>query len=196
MADEEQDYAYWQGKVDTLQRTQLETVNAAAANWRALFGALLGIFTAAAFAGGLTTIDRLASPWDSIMKAATIVGVVAAIGAVYFANMAAGSISVELLTDQDPMALRNRSLTMAAKARTNLKRSKPLGALAVVIIVVGSATVLLLGASKPGPADVLVIVNGQAACGPLVKHAEGGITVGGTPLTGTVGQMTAVSACP
>jgi hypothetical protein len=195
MASDEEDYEYWEDKVTALQRTQLDTVNAAATAWRTLFGALLGIFTAVAFAGGLTTIDNLAQPWDSIMKVATLVALVLAIGATYFANRASGSISVELIHNQDPLYLRNRTANLAAEARTNLGRAKPLGVLAVGIVIAGSAIVLLIGPAKPGAPDVLLVQGGQATCGSLARQS-GRLTVGTTPLSANVSQMTIVSSCP
>ena len=195
MPSDEDDYKYWAGKVAALQRTQLDTVNAAATAWRTLFGALLGIFTAVAFAGGLTTIDKLASPWDTIMKIATLVAVAAAIGATYFANEASGSISVELLHNQDPLNLRNRTAAMASAARSNLDRAKPLGALAVGIVIIGSAVVLIVGPAKAAPPDVLLFQNGHAICGPLAKQS-GQLVVGNTPLSPGASQMTVVSSCP
>lgn len=195
MASDEEDFDYWQGRVNDLQRTQLETVNAVAANWRTLFGALLGIFAAVAFAGGLTTIDKLASPWDTIMKFATLVAVAAAIGATFFANRASGSISVEMMNNQDPLYLQNRSNALAATARRYLAIAKPFGVVAVLIVVVGSAIVLFLGPAKPGPPDVVVIDNGKALCAPLAKQS-GVLTAGGIPLSSGVTQMVVVPSCP
>ena len=195
MASDEEDYAYWETKVTALQRTQLETVNAAATAWRTLFGALLGIFTAVAFAGGVTTIDKLASPWDTIMKVATLAALVLAIAATYYANKASGSWSVELIHNQDPIHLRDRTATMAAEARSYLDRAKPLGALAVGIVIIGSAAVLLVGPAKTGPPDVVLIQGGQAVCGPLAKQSDR-LLVGNTPLTSGAIQMTVVSSCP
>jgi hypothetical protein len=194
LPSKEDDYNYWAGKVTALQRTQLETVNAAATAWRTLFGALLGIFTAVAFAGGLTTIDKLAHPWNVILKIATVVALVMAIGATYLANKASGSMSVGVLTDQDPDFLRQRTRAMAEQAHADLDLAKPLGALAVGIVIVGSVIALFIGPAKAGPQDVLVVINGQATCGPLTAQSDR-LVVGTTPLSTRVSQMTAVSSC-
>jgi hypothetical protein len=56
-ADEE--WAYWDAKATDLRRTQLSTVQGAATKWATLLTAVLGVFGTVAFAGGLTTLDKL-----------------------------------------------------------------------------------------------------------------------------------------
>ena len=58
-----EDDDYWDNQVTEMIRGELAAALSAATAWKNLFAALLGIFTAAAFAGGITTVSKLPDPW-------------------------------------------------------------------------------------------------------------------------------------
>jgi hypothetical protein len=194
----EQEWNYWDGQVTELRHHQLATVQSAATGWKTLFAALLGIFTTVAFAGGLTTVDKLASPWDTLVKGATLVAVVCAAAATYWANKASQGLSPGAAAELDADSIRDRSDQAANASLVDLNKAKVAGVLAVVIVLAGSAAVLLLGpAPTPSVAPTaVVIVNGRAVCGKLTRAADRSLMIDGTGLGTGVSGFTVVSKCP
>ncbi|MCA1702380.1 MAG: hypothetical protein LC808_03575 [Actinobacteria bacterium] len=194
----EQEWEYWDTKGTELRHGQLDTVQKAAANWTALFGASLGIFGTVAFAGGLTTVDALADPWEVIVKVATTVAVLLALVATYFGAKASQALSPKQASSLDATALMQRAEAAAHESLASLKVAKVTGTAAAALVLLGSATVLWLGQDqKPAePPTAVVVVEGKSACGQLTKAVDGSLVVGGLTLNGAVSEFTVVSRCP
>ena len=200
MADEVE---FWKQQVLTRDRDQLTTVSKAATAWSALFAGMLGVFGTVAFAGGLTALDRLADPWAAVVKVTTLVAVVLALAATVFAGLASGA-SVSLTNDSTWDGQRDWVKTRATGALGRLRLAKRLGVAAGAVLLIGSAVVLLAAPAAPAAPRaprtprapmVLVVVDGQAVCGPLALGAGGGLVVGSTRLA-KVTSVNVVDACP
>lgn len=188
---------YWRTKSETLRRTQLETIQKAATGWSALLGALLGIFGAAAFAGGLTTIDKLAEPWATVAKGLTVAAALAGITATYRAAQAAGSLSPGPSNELDSDSIRERSTAAANTAFMRLRSAKFFTVIAAALVFIGSGIVLFAGeaSTTKEPPTVVAVVAGTAACG-AISEEDGVLVVDGTPLAAEVESITVVEACP
>ncbi|HKJ55618.1 MAG TPA: hypothetical protein VJ978_06490 [Nitriliruptoraceae bacterium] len=195
----EAEHDYWLGEVRRLERGQLATVQAAADSWTKLFGAVTGIFGVAAFAGGLTTIDKLASPFNIVAASLTTLAAVCAAFSLYNSATATRSASADTMTGLTPRILRERSSAAAAEGAARLANARSWGLAAAVVIAAGSVVVLwqpLLASSESTPEQVLVVVEGRAVCGPLEGSGED-LEVAGVSLTGIEsGAVTVVSRCP
>ena len=189
-----EEHDYWKDQVIALRRNQLETVTKAATSWSALFSAVLAVFGAVAFAGGLTTLDKLASPWHEIVLGMTLLAAMLALAATVLAGLASGTTASE--TDDSTWdGLRDSTKQRAKEALGRLRLAKKLGAGAMALVVVGSSIVLIVGedTSVSSP-DVIAVVNGAAVCGPLTR-TNARLSVAGTELT-NVASITVVGACP
>jgi hypothetical protein len=192
-----QEWAYWDTKSTDLRHGQLETVQTIAANWEKLFGAVIGIFGTVAFAGGLTTIDKLPSPLDLIIKIATLVAVAFTLCATYFAATAARGLSASEISELDADSLRERNEAAAKSAADALGRAKTTGLIAALIVLLGSAAILLSGeaGTKTDPPNVVAIVAGRAVCGKLAT-SQGQLSVDHVPLARATSSLTVVAKCP
>ena len=184
---------FWKQQVLTRNRDQLTTVSKAATAWSALFTGVLGLFATVSFAGGLASIEQLADPWAGLVKAATLVAVALALVATVFAGLASGA-SVSVTNDSTWDGQRDWVKTQAKDAYGRLRIAKRFGAAAGAVVLLGSAVVLLVGEAAPAVPTVVVVVNGQARCGPLTSTGDG-LSVGGAELR-KVSSLTVVDACP
>ena len=184
---------FWKQQVLTRNRDQLATVSKAATAWSALFTAVLGVFSTAAFAGGLTAVDRLEGPWAGVVKGATLLAVLLALAATVFAGLASGA-SASVTNDSTWDGQRDWVKSQATRAFERLQLAKRFGVAAGSVVLLGSAGVLLAGEADPQAPTVVVVVGGRALCGPLTTTGNG-LAVGGTALT-TVTSLTVVEACP
>jgi hypothetical protein len=196
-ATPDQEWTYWDGQLTSLERTQLATVQQAATGWRTLFGALLGVFTAVAFAGGVTTIDKLSNGWGDLVKGVTLLAVVGAAIATYLSNKASQSTSVSTIRNLTAEGLQQSNAEQARSSLARLRLAKIAGASAVVAVLVGSSLVLVVGPSSPTPTqtDVLLITHGDSVCGP-VASSNGQLSVDGIPITERFDRIIVVSSCP
>jgi hypothetical protein len=194
MSSEQEEVNYWKDQVLKGIRGELETVQKAAAAWAALFTAVLGVFSAVTFAGGLTALDDLPAVWRPWIKGGTILAAVATLIAILYASKAAGT-TPKRTNDTTWDGFRGDSEAAAQRALMDLGYAKKAGLAAAALVLAGSSAVLLVG-----PADapiqvptVVAVVNGQVVCGRL----EGGtpLRVGTTPLT-NVTNLTVVPGCP
>lgn len=193
-----QEWAYWDNKATELRHGQLKTVQDAAAGWSKLFSALLGVFGTVAFAGGLTTLDKLAQPWAAIAKGGTLLAVVAAVLATIWAAQASQDLGPGKGTGLDAATLRNRSIAAATASLEKFGRARQAGFVAVSAVLAGSALILLAPAAKPlaESPSVLVVTNGQAQCGRLTRSDGGVLQVDGVSLDRYVQQISVVERCP
>lgn len=187
---------YWEERLVDLTRQGLDTTRKAAAGWAALLGGVLGVYGTVAFAGGLTSLDRLAAPFDDVTKLATVAAVVALVIATIYAAKASQSTSASAETPLTWIQLRDRSNAAANSSVKNLRISKIAGVIAASIVLLGSTAVLLMGeAQKPSePPTVLAVVGGDAVCGKL-DRAGGALRVDGVELS-DVSDLLVVTTCP
>ena len=90
---------------------------------------------------------------------------------------------------------------MAAAARNSLRRleaAKYSGGLALLIVVAGSATALIVGEAPPAATSpyVTVIVDGKASCGQLMLSPSSTLMAGETSLASGVSALVVVPGCP
>lgn len=140
---------FYEARLDELRRGQLKTVQASAGRWSALMTAVLGVFGTVAFAGGLTTIDDLAEPFDAIAKAVTTLAAAAAVVAVVYLARASGGLRLDDLAFPNGRTLMNREAELTAAARTWLRTGRWFAAAT-------GALVLWCPTATPGPSNVLV----------------------------------------
>src|SRR5262245_39293504 len=105
----EEEWDYWDAKATELRRTQLKNVQSSATKWSALLAALLGVFGTVAFAGGLTTLDKLHDPWSTIVKVLTTAAAATAIAGIVLLAKAAGGLSTTHQPALDAAAVRELS---------------------------------------------------------------------------------------
>lgn len=196
-ATEEEEWGYWDAQATRLVRTEVETVNASATRLAALTASLLGLFGAVAFAGGLTTLDKLTSPLDDVVRVMTTAAVLAAAVGTVLLAAAAGSLGVKNVSSLNGPKLKELSQEQARKQRRLLSKGRLAAALAAALVISGSLLVLWAGTSPPSAASrYLVVHDDGAACGELATTAEGEVVVAGIPLTGDVHTVLSVASCP
>jgi hypothetical protein len=192
LADE---FDFYEQKLDELRRGRLATVRATAARWAALMTATLGVFGTVAFAGGLRTVDKLAAPFDSIVKALTTLAAATALAAVVYLARAAGGLRLEDLSFPNGRTLMNRETQLANASRRHLRVGRRFASATGAIVLTGSAFVLWCPTAKPTPSKVLVRFPDGAACGAPTWTSGGQLTVGGRPLRDAV-ETIPVAVCP
>lgn len=192
-----EEWEYWDKKATELRRDQLGSVQASATKWSALMTAVLGVFGTVAFAGGLTTIDKLPDPWPVIAKLLTTAAAIAAVVAIVLLTLAAGGLSILKTSGFTPTVVRNKYTTNAREVLRWLRRGQLAAVIAGAFVLLGSAIVLWAGQSPPAkdPPTVVAVVDGTGICGQLSRSSDGALIVGTTPLKG-VTNLTVVSACP
>jgi hypothetical protein len=195
-ATPEEEWAYWDAKATELRRGQLATIQATATKWSALVTALLGVFSTVAFAGGLTTVDKLADPWDTVVRAATSVAAAAAVAGIFCLARAAGGLTLTELPGVSATAVRDRNTTNVSRALTWLRAGQAAALTAAVLVLAGSGAVLWKSKAATGPPAVLAVVGNDAVCGPLSVRDDGSLLIGDTPLTGKVKTLVVVPTCP
>lgn len=187
---------YWEAKLTELRRQSLDTTRKAASGWAAVLAGVLGVYGTVAFAGGMTSLDKLASPFDLAAKLATIAAAAALLFATYFATKASQSTAATSQPNFTWMDLRDRSNAAARQSYKYLRRAKVAGLVAVGTVFTGSTAVVLLGeAEKPSePPTVIAVVDGRALCGKLEASGEA-LQVDGVTLANVSG-VTVVTKCP
>jgi hypothetical protein len=193
---------YWQGKLDELDRTQLDTVRATAAKWQGTISTLLGVFGTVAFVTGANTIEKLAPDDADTARFAVTAAAALALGAVLSATYAAQGLPRRHKNPDWPW-LEKQSREQAGKALTWLRVSQVLAILAVGLVVVGSVVVLWSSPAKQAapPANALVrVADGSVRCG-AVTTSDGTVGVkfpdGTTVRLGAANQLvTTVATCP
>lgn len=194
MPTDREEAEYWKGQVIQRVRGELEAVQKAAAAWSALFTAAIGVFGTVTFAGGLTGLEDLNPTLRPWVKGATVLAALATLVAVVYASMASGSMPKH--TDDTTWDThRGNSEAAAQTALGHLKVAKRAGVMAAVLVLGGSAAVLLAGPddTPAGGPSVVAVINGQAVCGKLTKGAP--LSVGTTPLV-NVTSLTVLTSCP
>jgi len=159
--------------------------------------AVLGVFGTIAFAGGLTTLDKLADPWAVLAKALTTAAAVSAVVAILLLNLAAGGLLVRKLRGFTPNVVRDRYTTRAVETLGWLRRGQIAAAITGLLVLLGSVIVLWVGeqpSDKKAP-TVVAVIGDAGVCGKLSKSVDGTLLVGTTPLKG-VANLTVVDSCP
>jgi len=189
------DAEYWSAKQVELERDQLGTVQKAAASWTTLFGAILGVFGTVAFAGGLTAVDKLSESLQLPVKIMTLVAAALALTATILAGLASSPFP-RTTNDTTWQGLQTRSGNRATAALTQLRAALGFGIATAVLVIVGSAGVLIAGEASPGlkVPTVLVTLDDGSVCGKLAG-AGPGPTVEGRSLERAT-SVTVVPACP
>lgn len=196
MTPEELEEQFWRMQVAEGRHGQLDAIRKAATTWSELLAAILGLFGIVAFAGGLTGLEDLESDYQTPIKIATLAAAVLVLAATILAGFAAG-YSTQTTSDSSWQGLRDSVNQRAEDARVKLMVAKALGSVAGLIVLVGSATVLLAGEaeSTKSPPTVVAVVDGSVVCGKL-SAGSGGLQVDGTALSGSVTSIVVVDACP
>jgi hypothetical protein len=192
----EEEWKYWDTKATELRRTQLTTVQTAATKWSAVLTALLGVFGTVAFAGGLTTIDKLPSPWDAWAKVLTTLAAITAVIAIGILNRAAGGLSITKYRGLSAATVRDINTTGAAGALGLLKIGRYLAVATASLVLAGSLLVLWVREREDVPSvpTVLAVVDQELICGELAS-TKGRLTIDGKPADTAI-FITPVSACP
>jgi hypothetical protein len=195
--DQLEEALFWKAKVDEqLRGGQLDTIQKAATAWTALFGSLLGIFGVVAFAGGLQSIDDLTDDTARLAKFGTLAAAVALGVATYFAAKASGQLFPTVSNDTTWQAYRTATLEKVEAARYSLKIARVAGLVAVVIVLFGSAVILLVAPAKASPPVVIVKSRtGEQVCGRLERDATNAITVEQAAIAPDA-FVTVVTKCP
>lgn len=196
-ATPEEEWTYWDTKATELRRTQLGTVQASATKWSALMTALLGVFGTVAFAGGLTTIDKLGHPWDRVAKILTTAAAASAVLAIVALALAAGGLLVSRGPGLTATSVRDRQTTQLQRGLKRLHVGRLCAVLDAALVIAGSTIVLWAGEAKSTSSSgtFLAVVDGKAVCGPLTKDANGALVIGGATLK-KVTQLVPTSSCP
>ncbi|MEA2498870.1 MAG: hypothetical protein QOH26_1275 [Actinomycetota bacterium] len=195
-ASAEEEWAYWDGKATELRRNQLETIRNAAAKWAALLTAFLGVFGTVAFAGGLTTVDKLDAGFALVAQILTTAAAIVALAGIYCFSRAGGGLSWSVVPGLSATSLRESRTTGSKDSIRWLTWGKSFSSATAILVLGGSLLVLWAGegSAPPKPVSVVEVVNGQLYCGTLKDDGET-VTIGGAP-TGEVQGVITVSVCP
>jgi hypothetical protein len=196
-ATPEEEWTYWDGKAIELRRGQLATVQTAATKWSTLLTALLGLAGAAAFAGGLTTIDKLDETFATIARVLTTAAIVLAIIAIGCFSAAGGGLAPKVVPGINATYVRDKLIGGAAPALSLFKVGRIFALLAAAVVIGGSVMVLWVGEAKDSKAPPTVLAafsDGHTACGTLGSSTNGS-TIGGEPVNGPITQLLVVDAC-
>lgn len=188
---------YWTQVVLDRDRKQLENVQKAATTWSALLAAVLGVLSTAAFAGGITSLDKLGEPWATVAKVSTLLAAVCLLFSVVYASKASGTTKTGLVPHEGWTDARMKAPGRATAAADNLNYAKFFGGAAAVIILTGSTIAFVAGEKEAAPdkvPKVVAVVDGSAVCGQL-KADGSSLKAGDTTLT-SVQSITIVTACP
>jgi hypothetical protein len=193
VADE---WRYWDGKVTDLRRGQTAALRTSATKWAALLTALLGAFSAVAFAGGLTRIDDLGGHWVGLVKWLTTVAAVASVGAIGTFSFVSGGLQVR-------HAKKPLTATELATDETNptpslirlLLVGRGLAILAAGCVIVGSVVVLWAPQAPTPATPLLVRFSDGAVCGRPISGSDGTLKVAGRSLS-RAKQVLTVTTCP
>lgn len=190
---------FWQAKLTELRRGQLETIRSTASKWQASISTLLGVFGAAAYVAGPSTIDKLDTTSAQYAKVGVVTTVVFALVAVLAATYASQGIPVGR-SDMDGLKLHNLTIAQTSKAVTGLRISQVTALLAVLVLTVAS-TLLLLDADAASPSlgqAVLVRSGDEVTCGYVKRLASATVIVdvNGKRLNVESAEIVPVSACP
>lgn len=188
---------YWDQAVRDRDRKQLENVQKAATTWSALLAAVLGVLSTAAFAGGITSLDKLGEPWALIAKVATLVAALFLLISILRASEASGTTKTGLQPHESWNDMQAKAPGRAKYAADKLDAAKFWGGFAAVIILVGSTVAFVAGEKEAAPSTppkVIAVIGGIAVCGEL-KADGSSLEVDGETLTG-VESITVVTACP
>lgn len=193
----ENEWRYWDTKATELRRNQLTTVQTAATKWSAVLTALLGVFGTVAFAGGLSTIDKLPDSYALFARVLTTAAAVAAVVAIGLLNRAAGGL--RLVTHEGLGAKTAQEIfTTGAKSTLKwMKWGKRFAVATAALVLIGSGIVLWAGEeaeSDPSPPTLVAVVGGQLVCGELGIDGTS-LTIDGQPADGATGILV-VSGCP
>lgn len=192
----EDEWAYWDAKATELRRTQLSSVQSAAAKWSGLLTAALGIFSAIAFAGGLTTIDKLDNPYAGWAKALTSVAALADLAAIILFAIIAGGLTLAAKEGLTAQTVRKDNAVAADSLLPLLTWGRVAVFVAAVAVLAGSAMVLWAPQASSDPSSVVVVTDAHLYCGELTANTDGSVTVGDVAPAGTVTQVVPVEKCP
>jgi hypothetical protein len=190
------DAEYWDGKLTELERGQLDAVANSATAWSALLGALLGVFGLVAFAGGLTSLDKLPPPWSGWIKIVTVVAAVLLSVATVAAAAASQKLAPKSRAGMTWQELESLTTTRASTGLVWLRVAKIAGSLAVGFVLAGSAVVIFVEPDDPaGVPTVVAVIDGKPVCGELTARADGRLAAGKVLLE-RVESITIVAMCP
>lgn len=189
---------YWQGKINELGRTRLDTLRDSASKWTALITALLGIFAVVAFTGALPTLDKLDTDVAVGVKIVVLIALVCAVVATVLLAAASGNLFPASLAAPSPGQLKDNYDERADTAAKELKWGRWFGVAAALLVVVGSAVIFVLGeaSTSKSPPTVVTVVNGKAICGKLGGAPHGPLKVSDVDLSSGVTDVVVVDACP
>jgi hypothetical protein len=191
---EEEEWSYWDQKATELRRGQLATVQGSAGKWLAFLTALLGIFGTVAFAGGLTTIDKLGSGWDIAARTLTTLAALAAVIGIVFLTKAAGGLSVKKVGNLTSVGARDLSTSNISGNLRDLGKGRVAALAASALVLAGSMIVLWVGPAPQGESQkVIAIIDGRAICGEL-GSSEGRLTIAGE-VAETASSLVPVASC-
>jgi len=155
----EEEWTYWDTKATELRRGQLVTIQTAATRWAALLTALLGVFGTVAFAGGLTTVDKLPGwlPW--VVRALTTLAAASAVTGIVVLSMAAGGLFVSRQPGSSATAVRRLYTTQMGAALALLNRGRAFAVAAAVLVLLGSLIVLWTPEKSASPSQTTVVTR-------------------------------------
>ena len=190
------EWKYWDTKLAEVRRGQTAALRTSATKWAALLTALLGAFSAVAFAGGLTKIDDLETGWASPVKGLTTVAALASIGAIVILSFVSGGLRVR--HEKKPLTAKE-----LADEETNPSKSlirllllgRGLALVAAACVVAGSVAVLWAPQAPTEPTPLLVTFPSGTICARPSVGANGALTVSGRTLDQAT-RVLVVTKCP
>jgi len=186
---------FWKQKVREAQHTQLDAVRKSAAGWTALFTAVLGVFGAVTFTGGLTGVSDMSVGWKLVVRLLITAAALLALIATVLTGLAANTFP-RAESDTSFQAFRDQTKRDAEKARSLLMAGMGFAAGAAVVVVGGSAASLWADKENTPkkPPTVVTIIDGEARCGALNLNGDE-LRVGSARLE-NVTSVVVVDACP
>jgi hypothetical protein len=193
-ATEEQEWKYWDDEATKLRRSQLKTVQTSATKWSALLTALLGVFGTVAFAGGLSSIDELKSPWATTAKIITTVAAGLAVIAIVCMSYAAGGLRLTAIGSLGGPFLKRRSTALTHKSLILLNLGRICAVLSAAAVLAGSFMVLWAPTADAPASRVIARFQNASYCGRPTKVANE-LQLGGRKLSEAV-EIIPIAACP
>lgn len=191
--DPQKNALWWNDKVVELYHDQRDTVADVANKWLALPAALAGVFGAIVFVGGVTAIDDLPDPWNSVVKWIMIATAVLALIGFAFLTIAGGDLRTRVRSPSFAGQELETTWTNQAGFRNRLLWiGQGFSIVTLLLFVVGAGFAIGIPKSDSQPKYLATFADRPPAYGEAVEKADGTLSINGQELDKNLTSLTPV----